>query len=737
MTGQRTIKFATKAVGLLLLLTLALGGRSTLLEATAPPQIGLSNVLGVGSGEAESLSISPDGAWIAIAFTEAAWIFDVNARKVVSLVPAMLGTPGGISFSPDGRFLATYTREATDTYTHWIDIYAIEKGFDSCQRVSASLSRDFHLLTYSHDSSMLIGLRNDELVFWNVELGQVVKEVEIGKPNRHTSAVSKDRRLLALAYGSVIHLIDLRDGNPLGVLRGHTGEIVSLAISPNGALLASASTDNSIRIWDVNSKRSLMSIPLAISEVYKTALTFSPSGTFVAIGITTTATTTAHGYVAVYSTEGVLTRLIDALGPVLAVAPGPAPQAIWVATHAGLGIIDWSTPSTTNPRPPFTDISYALYAATYPVLQLSFTNRGDLFYSTGAGDDLNMRFQPHEDLMDQGVAYGYCGYALGYQERIRNSVAISRSGQYLVYQLHHGQGTGYDIILRDCESPCACPQLADPNFISELERLRQTDSLLSETQGRMTAAAFSPDNTLLAISTNEYREDEGHVNVISVYNVADRGLLFRWDTEADSSSNAIVAALAISPDNAYLVTGAVRSTSAKCVEIWEIASAETTHKPVETLECVHGCSFCEPTWDIWKAAFSATGRFLVIGYRFSEDMEASYYISVWDMLTDREVMRFGTPNETYHPGDRYFDGVFTPDEKLFITCSAKGGSSELAFRLWEVGSWEEKHALLLPMPRYVISSFYEDFLPVLAMDPIGSTVACGFEKCILLLEFTQ
>ena len=68
------------------------------------------------------------------------------------------------------------------------------------------------------------------------------------------SAIAAAPRTLATATGRAIKL--WRDkGEPAGALTGHGDEVVAIALSPNGAVLASADRAGAIRVWDTATRR--------------------------------------------------------------------------------------------------------------------------------------------------------------------------------------------------------------------------------------------------------------------------------------------------------------------------------------------------------------------------------------------------------------------------------------------------------------------------------------------------
>ncbi|HVQ38517.1 MAG TPA: caspase family protein [Pyrinomonadaceae bacterium] len=98
-----------------------------------------------------------------------------------------------------------------------------------------------------------------------------------------TLAFTRDGRLLA--SGSVDQTIVLWNpatGNQLRALKGHTGTVGSIAFSPDDKQLASGSADNSIKIWEVasgNVKQTMKGHTLYVSSV-----AFSPDGKMLASG---------------------------------------------------------------------------------------------------------------------------------------------------------------------------------------------------------------------------------------------------------------------------------------------------------------------------------------------------------------------------------------------------------------------------------------------------------------------
>jgi WD40 repeat protein len=71
--------------------------------------------------------------------------------------------------------------------------------------------------------------------------------------------------------GASCEIWDARIWKRIHLFRGHAHKITAVQFSPDGSLLASASLDNTIRLWDMSAVRSPLQTP------FTTSLTLSPA----------------------------------------------------------------------------------------------------------------------------------------------------------------------------------------------------------------------------------------------------------------------------------------------------------------------------------------------------------------------------------------------------------------------------------------------------------------------------
>uniref|UniRef100_UPI00398E6AA1 notchless protein homolog 1 n=1 Tax=Pristiophorus japonicus TaxID=55135 RepID=UPI00398E6AA1 len=94
---------------------------------------------------------------------------------------------------------------------------------------------------------------------------------------------SPDTRLVASAsFDKSVKLWDGRTGKYLASLRGHVSAVYQIAWSADSRLLASGSSDSTLKVWDVKAQKLSVDLPGHADEVY--AVDWSPDGQRVASG---------------------------------------------------------------------------------------------------------------------------------------------------------------------------------------------------------------------------------------------------------------------------------------------------------------------------------------------------------------------------------------------------------------------------------------------------------------------
>ncbi|MHC4067512.1 MAG: WD40 repeat domain-containing protein, partial [Planctomycetota bacterium] len=260
------------------------------------------------AGRVRSVALSPDGLTFASASEDATIkLWNLATASLIDTFTGHVGEVSDVVFSPDGQNLVSSGADGTlkvwDIATGNV-LRSIDAHDDQVDTVDISpdgallLSGGGRFFSYIADSSVRVWRFADsaplhtftDYTFWlevvaispdgtvmavgggpggvpgvvelrSVADGSFIRRIDAPK-YVYVLAFSHDGAVLATASSDdKVTLWNVATGQPIRTLTGHTRAVSGVAFSPDGQLIASGNSDDPIRIWDANDGSLILEFP--------------------------------------------------------------------------------------------------------------------------------------------------------------------------------------------------------------------------------------------------------------------------------------------------------------------------------------------------------------------------------------------------------------------------------------------------------------------------------------------
>ncbi|KAJ7089718.1 chromatin associated protein [Mycena belliarum] len=214
------------------------------------------------------VQFSSDGKWLATGCNRTAQIFDVQTgHKACVLADESTGKTGdlyirSVRFSPDGKYLATGAEDKR------IRIWDIAKR--SIRIVFDGHQQEIYSLDFSLDGRLIVSGSGDRTVrIWDMEdrSSRILTVSPDAEPSSAppgnadagvtSVAISPDGALVAAGcVDAVVRIWSVATGVLVEQLRGHQDSVYSVVFTRDGHGIVSGSLDNTLKYWDLRGGKS-------------------------------------------------------------------------------------------------------------------------------------------------------------------------------------------------------------------------------------------------------------------------------------------------------------------------------------------------------------------------------------------------------------------------------------------------------------------------------------------------
>ena len=231
------------------------------------------------TGAVNGMAVTSDGRLVVSASTDGTLkVWNLASGEELRTLTGHTGAVNGVAITSDDRWAVSASSDRT------LKVWELSSGTEL--RALVGHTNEVTAVVVTPDARLVVSVSFDNRVrVWDLADGHETLAIEGHPFGIHTVALTPDGRLVLTGAGSIsggdntIKVWDIRTGELQHTFWGHMNQVNVIVVSPDSQQVISASSDRTLRLWELASMNRPADAPTTTDWV--NGLTATPDGQFV------------------------------------------------------------------------------------------------------------------------------------------------------------------------------------------------------------------------------------------------------------------------------------------------------------------------------------------------------------------------------------------------------------------------------------------------------------------------